>query len=79
MKVGEYKSIEIGSVVKVTDRPEGRLPSISMGTVVDIEEVTDLFSEKYAIMETNTYLHVLCSGEVKVFDVEECHIEVIND
>ena len=75
MKVGEHKSVKIGDMVKVTDGPEHR----SVGTVVEIKEVTDLFSEKYAILETNTYLHVLCDGEVKVFDVEECHIEVINE
>ena len=48
------------------------------GTVVDIVEEADLFSEKYAIMETNTYFHILCTGEIKIFDEDEWNIEVID-
>ena len=66
---------KIGDVVVVSYNVRG----LHSGVVVDIEESQDLFSEKYAIMETNTYLHVLCDGEIKVFDVEEHEIEVINE
>ncbi len=66
---------KIGDVVVVSYN--GRDPH--SGVVVDIEVSQDLFSEKYAIMETNTYLHVLCNGEIKVFDVEEHEIEVISE
>jgi len=77
--------LKVGDMVHVTIKPyHSRWPRDpsdreARGTVVDIDEVTDLFSEKYAILETNTYLHVLCDGEVKVFDLEEWTAEVINE
>ena len=49
------------------------------GIVTLVEERQDLFSEKYAIMETNVIVHVLCEGELKYFDIEEDSIEVINE
>lgn len=48
-----------------------------MGTVIEVEEVTDLFSEKYAITETNTYVRVLVEGQVMTFAAEDDNIEVI--
>ena len=66
---------KIGDVVVVSYNGRG----LHSGVVVDIEESQDLFSEKYAIMETNPYLPVLCDGEIKIFDVEEHEIEVINE
>ena len=49
------------------------------GIVVDINEVTDLFSEKYAITETNTYIKVLSSGTIMTFNLSEDDVEVINE
>ena len=48
------------------------------GIVIGMEEVSDLFSEKYAIMETNTYVRVLVEGQVITFTLGEDKIEVIN-
>ena len=49
------------------------------GIITAVEESEDLFSEKYAIMETNVIVHVLCDGALKYFDLEEDSIEVINE
>ena len=49
------------------------------GIIVDIEEVDDLFSEKYAIVETNTYVRVLANGDIMTFELEGDKIEVINE
>ena len=69
---------KIGDLVHV--RPaHGEDRTIAYGTIVDIKVETDLFSEKYAILEENTYFHVLCDGEVWTFDEEEYVIEVINE
>ena len=66
---------KVGDMVRVFKGPDREF----CGTVVDIVEEDDLFSEKYAIMETNTYFHVLCSGVVKVFDEDEWYVEVIDE
>ena len=56
------------------------IPGIShTGIVVDIDEVTDLFSEKYAITETNTYVRILSKGSIMTFDLGEDQVEVINE
>jgi hypothetical protein len=68
--------MKIGDMVKISGPTHGNVWEWT-GTIVDIEESTDLFSEKYAIMETNTYVHALCAGEIKVFDVAEYKFEVI--
>ena len=49
------------------------------GVIVDIEDVTDLFSEKYAITETNTYIRVLSKGTIQTFTLNEDRIEVLNE
>lgn len=49
------------------------------GVITAVEESEDVFSDKYAIMETNVIVHVLCGGEIKYFDLEEDSIEVINE
>tara|TARA_B100001094_G_C18133081_1_gene773419 strand:+ start:669 stop:881 length:213 start_codon:yes stop_codon:yes gene_type:complete len=69
--------MKIGDMVKVSyivEKSEGKK---FFGTIVDIEEVTDLFSEKYAITEVTTYVRVLVDGEVKTFTADEDYIEVI--
>ena len=49
------------------------------GIVVDIREVKSLFSDKYSIVETNTYVDIVCDGEVVTFDLEEDELEVIDE
>ena len=68
---------KIGDLVHV--RPARRLGKTVYGTLVDIQVETDLFSEKYAVLEENTYFHVLCDGEVKAFDDEDYVIEAVNE
>ena len=48
-----------------------------MGVVTSIEEKTSLFSDKYAILEKETVVEVLCDGKVKTFVLEEDNIEVV--
>ena len=67
--------IKVGDLVRVSLVGEND----EVGSIVQIEESTDLFSEKYAILETNTYVHVLCGGEIKVFDWEDYEFEVIDE
>ncbi len=47
------------------------------GLVVGIRETKDIFSEKYAIMETETLIDVLAGGTVRTFILEEDNVEVI--
>ena len=71
--------MKVGDLVKaayVRSTIQGKYHS---GIVVDIREVTDLFSEKYAILETNTYVKVLCDGTIMTFDLDEDTIEVIDE
>ena len=68
---------KIGDLVRVrTAYGEDR--EAACGTIVDIKVETDLFSEKYAVLEENTYFHILCDGEVLTFDEEEYVFEVIS-
>ena len=71
-KIGDLVKVSMRWITTGTEEP-------FIGTVVDIKETEDLFSEKYAIMETNTYIHVLSNGNVTVHDLDECIVEVIND
>lgn len=50
-----------------------------VGIIVAIDDVTGMFSEKYAITETNTYVRVLSKGAVMTFDLSVDRIEVINE
>ena len=69
---------KIGDLVHV--RPAyGEDRRVAYGTIVDIKVETDLFSEKYAVLEENTYFHVLCDGEVMTFDDEDYVVEVVNE
>lgn len=71
--------MKIGDMVKasyVVDISKGKEYT---GVIVDIEDVTDLFSEKYAITETNTYIRVLSKGTIQTFTLNEDQIEVVNE
>tara|TARA_R100000655_G_C2971882_1_gene190488 strand:- start:595 stop:810 length:216 start_codon:yes stop_codon:yes gene_type:complete len=67
--------IKVGDLVRVSSVGEDD----ELGSIVQVEEKTGLFSEKYAILETSTYVHVLCGGEIKVFDWEDYEFEVIDE
>lgn len=70
------KSIAVGSLVNCQYTGNGE---IYTGVVTDIKETKSLFSEKYAIVETNTTVYVLCSGAIEAFDLEEDTIKVIHE
>jgi hypothetical protein len=71
--------MKVGDLVKAAYNTGGFTGIFHTGTVVGIDEVTDLFSEKYAITETNTYIRVLSGGSIMTFDMGEDQIEVINE
>lgn len=48
-----------------------------VGIVTDIRETQDIFSEKYAIIETETVIDVLVEGSIRTFILEEDTVEVI--
>lgn len=48
------------------------------GIVTNIQKQKSLFSDKYAIIEVETIVEVLCEGTIKKFVLEEDKIEVIN-
>lgn len=69
------EDLRVGTLVRACHDPRATYT----GIITAIEETQDLFSEKYAIMETNTTVHVLCDGEVLYFDLAEDSIEVIDE
>ena len=76
---GLENHLKVGDMVKAAYVRSGHAGVYHTGVVVEMEEVTDLFSEKYAILETNTYVRVLVNGQVMTFDLDEDEIEVINE
>ncbi len=66
--------LRVGSLVKAGYQGG---PQRYTGIVTDIKESTGLFSDKFAIIETTTMVHVLSEGELLIFDLEEDNIEVI--
>ena len=49
------------------------------GVIVEIEEVKGLFSEKFSVIETNTYIKVLSGGRVLTFELGEDKFEVLDE
>ena len=49
------------------------------GVIVEIEKTTGMFSEKYSITETNTFIRVLSAGKVMTFELEEDKFEVVSE
>ena len=66
--------LRVGSLVKAGYQGG---PQLYTGIVTDIKESTGLISDKYAIIETTTMVHLLREGELLVFDLQEDNIEVI--
>lgn len=73
----DREDLRVGTLVRAS-RARGIGP-VYTGIVTSVEETESLFSDKYAIMETNVIVHVLCDGELKYFDLEEDIIEVISE
>ena len=71
------EDLKVGTLVRAGQG--GHISPIYTGIITAVEEREDLFSEKYAIMETNIIVHILCDGELKYFDLEEDSIEVISE
>ena len=74
------EDLKVGTLVRAGQGASANHPigPLYTGIITAVEESEDLFSEKYAIMETNTLIHVLCDGVIKYFDLEEDSIEVIS-
>ena len=49
------------------------------GVIVEIEQTAGMFSEKYSITETNTFIRVLSAGKIMTFELEEDKFEVVNE
>tara|TARA_E500000331_G_C17170362_1_gene675797 strand:- start:156 stop:308 length:153 start_codon:yes stop_codon:yes gene_type:complete len=47
--------------------------------LIDIQKKKELFSEKYSVIQTTTYIHVLCEGKIEILDLEECVVKVISN
>ena len=73
------EDLKVGDMVKAAYFRSGQAGIHHEGIVIDIETSRDLFSDKYSIMETNTYIRVLSSGNIMTFDLEEDVIEVISE
>lgn len=74
-------NIKVGDLVRVFSMardPQGRTRPKFEGIVTDIVKREVMFSEKYAITETETSLHVLAEGTIHIAYLEEDYIEVIN-
>lgn len=71
------EDLKVGTLVRASHG--SNIGPMYTGIITSVEESEDLFSEKYAIMETNTLVHVLCDGVIKYFDFDEDSIEVINE
>ena len=70
------EDLKVGSLVRAG---WGNSTERVTGVITSVEETQDLFSEKYAILETNILVHVLCDGVIRYFDLDEDSIEVINE
>lgn len=66
--------MKVGDLVKV----KNILDQTYIGILAEISEKKELFSEKYSVVSTVTYLHVLCDEKIEVLDLEECTVEVLN-
>ena len=77
----EKNLMRVGDMVKawyMTSAFNGAEPFATYtGIVTSLEEKKSLFSDKYAIVETETVVEVLCEGKIKTFILEEDNIEVI--
>ena len=71
--------MKAGDLVKASYVVDNHSGLVFLGVVVDIENITDIFSEKYAITETNTYIKVLSDCIVRTFTLHEDKIELINE
>jgi len=67
--------MKVGDLIKV----KSLLDQVYVGILVDIEHKKELFSEKYSVVETVTYLHILCDGKIEVLDLEDCVVGVISE
>ena len=71
--------MKVGDLVKAA-YVRGSHPGIfHSGVIVEIEKMTNLFSEKYTITETTTLVRVLSKDMVMTFDLSEDKVEVISE
>ena len=71
--------MKVGDLVNAYYIREGHKGIDHSGVIIEIEKMTNLFSEKYAITETTTLVRVLSKEMVMTFDLSEDKVEVINE
>lgn len=71
--------MKVGDLVNACYIREGHKGIDHPGVIVEIEKMTNLFSEKYAITETTTLVRVLSKDMVLTFDLSEDKVEVISE
>lgn len=67
--------MKVGDMVKV----KWLIDQVYTGILIDIEKKKELFSDKYSVVETVTYLHILCDGKIERLDAEDCIVVVLNE
>lgn len=70
----KQNKIKTGAMVKASY--QSAMVSFT-GLVVGVRESRDIFSEKYAITQTETLVDVLTDGTVRTFILQEDNVEVI--
>lgn len=70
--------MKVGDLVNAAYFREGHKGIDHSGVIVEIEKMTNLFSEKYTITETTTLVRVLSKDMVMTFDLSEDKVEVIS-
>ncbi len=66
--------MKVGDLAKVTCQEKEFL-----GVIAEIRKERELFSEKYSIMETVTYISIACEDGVPVFDLDEIILEILDE
>ncbi len=70
--------IRPGSLVRAGYNRGPRCLTLHTGIVTAVDSREVVFSEKYAIMETERYVRVLCGERIMTFVLEEDTVEIIN-
>ena len=79
MVAEEYNDIKVGSLVTASYHHLTDAFKAYTGVVTNIEKRQVMFSDKYSILETETMIHVLCNGEIKIFTLEEDRVDLVNE
>ena len=79
MVAEEYNDIKVGTLVTSSHHHLTDAFKSYTGVVTHVERRQVMFSDKYSILETETLIHVLCEGEIKIFTLEEDRVDLVNE